>query len=144
MCKQLNQIVIPYVNKEREKMGNLDQYALLIWDVFRGQKTNEVTSLLQENKIFNEYVPNNMTSDFQVLDLTVNKWVKDFMKSKFNEWFAAQLRTELENGVDFANITTMKPLHAGWLISFYDKLTSLQGSQVLLSGWRAAGIVEAL
>ena len=90
-----------------------------------------------------------MTSDFQVLDFTVNKWVKDFMKSKFNEWFAAQLRTELENGVDFENITikfllmTMKPLHAGWLISCYDKLTSLQGSQVILSGWRAAGIVEA-
>ena len=38
------------------------------------------------------YVPNNMTDYFQVLDLTVNKWVKNVMKQKFNEWFATQLR----------------------------------------------------
>ena len=33
-----------------------------------------------------------MTDYFQVLDLTVNKWVKNVMKQKFNEWFAIQLR----------------------------------------------------
>ena len=58
---------------------------------FCGQKTEAVTSLILEQKILNEYVPNNMTNCFQVLDLTVNKWVKDFMKQKFNEWFATQL-----------------------------------------------------
>ena len=57
-----------------------------------------VASLLQEEKILNEYVPNSMTDYFQVLDLTVNKWVKDFMKQKFNPWFATQLRNELESG----------------------------------------------
>ena len=59
------------------------------------------------------------------------------MKSNFNEWFAEQLRTELENGAELENITIkflltiMKPLYAGWLISCYDKLTSQQGSQVI-------------
>ena len=76
----LQEIVIPYVDGEREKIGDAVQYALLIWDVFRGQKTEAVTSLLQEQKILNEYVPNDMTDYFQVLDLTVNKWVKNFMK----------------------------------------------------------------
>ena len=43
-------------------------------------------------------------------------------EEKFNEWFATQLRNELESGEELENITikfllsTMKPLHAGWLI----------------------------
>ena len=72
-----------------EEIRDADQHALLIWNVFRGQKTEAVTSILQEQKILNDYVPNNMTGYFQVLDLTVNKEVKDFMKQKLNEWFAA-------------------------------------------------------
>ena len=72
-----------------EEVRDADQHALLIWNVFRGQKTEAVTSILQEQKILNDYVPNNMTGYFQVLDLTVNKEVKDCMKQKLNEWFAA-------------------------------------------------------
>ena len=32
----LKEIPIPYVEAERKKIGNSDQFALLIWDVFRG------------------------------------------------------------------------------------------------------------
>ena len=92
VLRHLEEIVIPYVNADRAKLANPDQFSLLIWDVFRGQKTDEVTSLLTENKILYEYVPNNMTADFQVLDLTVNKWVKNIMMNKFNAWFADILR----------------------------------------------------
>ena len=46
LSKHLQEIVIPYVNEERKKIGDADQYALLIWDVFRGQRTEAVTSLL--------------------------------------------------------------------------------------------------
>ena len=150
VCKHLNEVVIPYVNEVRERLNNPDQYALLIWDVFRGQTTDEVSLLLDDNKIVYEFVPNNMTADFQVLDLTVNGWFKDLMKMKFNDWFAEQLRVQLENGTALENIditfllTIMKPLHAGWLISCYDKLSSSEGKQVILSGWRAAGITEAI
>ena len=49
------------------KNPNLYQFALLIWDLFRGEKTDEKTSLLRENKIVYEYVPNKMTTDFQIL-----------------------------------------------------------------------------
>ena len=34
----------------REKIGDTDQYALLIWEVVRGQKTETVNSLLKEQK----------------------------------------------------------------------------------------------
>ena len=58
----------------------------------------------------------------QVLDLTVKKSAKDFMKHKFNESSTTQLRNELESGKELQNITikfllsTMKPLHPGSLI----------------------------
>ena len=123
-------------------MGNPEQFALLIWDVFRGQKTDEVASLLTENNILYEYVPNNMTADFQVLDLTVNKWVKGIMMGKFNDWFAETLRRELDCGKSLGDITikfkltTMKTLHAGWLVDVYNQLSSFEGKQIILSGWQ--------
>ena len=43
-----------------KQIGDADQNARSICDVFRDQKTEAVTSLLQEQKILNEYVPNNM------------------------------------------------------------------------------------
>ena len=75
-----------------------------------------MTPLLTENKIVYEYVPNNMTVDFQVHDLTINKWVKGIMMDKFNKWFAETLRNELDAGRSLDEIsikfklTTLKPL----------------------------------
>ena len=138
------------MDAERAKLGNLEQFALLIWDVFRGQKTDEVTLLLAENKILIEYAPNNMTDEFQALNLTVNKWLKGEIKGKFQDCFANELRMELDSGksLDDINIkfllSTMKPLHAGWLIDAYNKLSSCDGKSLILSGWKAAGISEAL
>ena len=43
-----------------KQIGDADQNARSICDVFRDQKTEAVTSLLQEQKILNGYVPNNM------------------------------------------------------------------------------------
>ena len=73
VLKHLKEIFIPYIKAKRKKNGNPDQCAPLIWDFFRGQKTEEVTSLLREIKIVYEYVPNNMTTNFKILDLAVNK-----------------------------------------------------------------------
>ena len=34
VLKNLKEIVIPYVKAERKKIGNPDQFPLLIWDIF--------------------------------------------------------------------------------------------------------------
>ena len=76
---------------------------------------DEVPAILQENNIHYVYVPNNMMHIFQPLDLTVNKWVKDFFKKKFNEWYAWRLREELAKGINLEDIeiafklTELKP-----------------------------------
>ena len=87
-----------------------------------------MTSLLRKNKIVYKYVPNKMTSNFQVLDLTVNKFVKGIIMDKFNKWFAETLRKELDVGKPLDEIsikfrlTTMKPLHAKWVINVFKEV----------------------
>ena len=91
-----------------------------------------------------------MTHIFQPLDLTINKWVKEFFKKKFNEWYASRLREELEKGKSLDEIeikftlTELKPIHANWLIECYNSLTSPENQGAILAGWRASGISEAL
>ena len=51
----------------------------LVFDVFKGQCTNDVVKLLEENNIQFVIVPSNCTDRLQPLNLTVNKSVKTFM-----------------------------------------------------------------
>ena len=81
--KIINEVVLPYVDKQREKLGNHGQVALLILDVFRRQITQEVTTFHRENNILFVTVPNNMIHFFQPLDLTVNGHCNSFMKNFF-------------------------------------------------------------
>ena len=92
--KIVNEIVIPYVKRERENLENGSLPALLISDGFRGQMTLEVTNLLLKI-IFNVAIPNLMTHLFQPLDLTVNGHCKAFLKRKFAQWFAQQFNKKV-------------------------------------------------
>ena len=67
--KVLNDIIIPYVAKERERLGlNDGQAAVLIMDVFKGQMTDPVLKVLSNN-ILLQSVPANFTYLFQPLDV---------------------------------------------------------------------------
>ena len=106
--------------------------------------------MLRENKKFYEHVPDSMTAGFQVLDLTVNKWVKGIMMDKFNKWFTETWRKELDAGKSLDEISmkiklvTMKPLHAKWVINVFNQLSSFEGKNVILLEWKASGIFDAL
>ena len=39
-------------------------------------------------------------------------------------------------------LTTMKSLHAQWVLDFYNKMATCKGSKIIESGWRAAGISD--
>ena len=41
-------------------------------------------------------------------------------------------------------LTVMKPLHAKWIIDLYNELTSEKGKEIVLSGWRASGTLDAV
>ena len=41
-------------------------------------------------------------------------------------------------------LTTIKPIHAAWIVDFYNHMTTEKGRDVIERGWRAAGITDAL
>ena len=150
-AKFLEEIIVPFVKLEREAKGlSADQKALVIMDVFTGQMTPEVLQLLQENNILVTNVPANMTKFYQPLDLSVNGYAKRFLAKKFNEWYSSEITKQLDEGASLEEVnvklrlSVLKPLHAGWLIDFYNQMTSEEGKKVIHSGWRAAGIRDAL
>lgn len=149
--KLLKEIIIPYVKKERESKGlSEDQKALVIMDVFTGQMTSEVKEVLQENNLLVTNVPANMTRFYQPLDLTVNGSAKRFLEKKFSSWYSQQVSDEIESGKSLEEIdvklrlSTMKPLHAGWVVDFYNFITSAEGKTIIMNGWKEAGIFDAL
>ena len=149
--KFLDEIIIPFIIEERSKCNLPDnQKALMIMDVFTGQMTAEVLRRYEENNILIVNVPRNMTKYYQPLDLTVNGYSKRFLKNKFNEWYSMQVSKQLADGVMLEDVqiklrlSHLKPLHAEWLVDFYNHMTSDKGIPIIKSGWRAAGITDAI
>ena len=71
--ESLGMVVFPYIQEKKRVLGLPDdQKAMLIFDVFKGQKTQRVTDLIEENCCVWVYVLPNLTHVFQPLDLTVN------------------------------------------------------------------------
>ena len=148
--KFINEIIIPYVERERERIGLPYQKALVVFDVFKGQLTKSVLKLLEDNNFVVTFVPANMTHLYQPLDLTVNGYAKKYSKKKFNEWYANQIIQQLDEGKQLYEIevklrlTTLKPLHAQWLTDLFNLMTSAEGKKIILKGWESAGITEAI
>ena len=71
-----------------------DQAALEMFDVIKGQQTAEVSTLLEENNINVVPVPANCTDSLQPMDLSINQAAKEFMHSRFREWYATELQKQ--------------------------------------------------
>ena len=67
---------------------------------------------------------------------------------RFNTWYADQVARSLAKGQQPAEIkvdmklTTLKPMHANWLISSVEHLRKEKTQ--LIQGWRKAGIADAV
>ena len=86
VIEHLEKIVFPFVVKKREELKLPEnQKTILIFDVFKGQKTERVQEVITESDCVCVFVPANMTNYFQPLDLTVNGPAKQLLKGKFEE-----------------------------------------------------------
>ena len=150
-CKLIEEILHPYIKKiiERENLP-VDQKSLVNMNVFKGQVTPMVLNLYKESNIVVVLVPTNMTNFLQSLDLTVNNYVKKIMGGKFNAWYSLQTGNQLYAGKQLQDIDVplrllpLKPCHAEWLIECYNHMATTAAQNVIQSGWKAAGIREAL
>ena len=147
----LDEVIISYVIKERSNCDlPEDQKALMVIDVFMDHTTPEVITNYQENNIIIVNVPANMTTFYQPLDLTVNGFPKRFLKDKCNIWYSQQISKQLAKGIVLGDVqiksplSTLKPLHAGWMKDLYNEMTSDKGVDIIKSGWRAVSIADAI
>ena len=127
--KVSEEIIIPYVKKEMERLGmEKNQVALLIMDVFNGQMTSPVLKVLLNNHILSQSIPANFTYLFQPLDVQggPNGFVKRPIKRKFTDWYASQITLAMGEGKELETIevplklSNIKPLHAKRLTEMYN------------------------
>ena len=87
-----------------------------------------------------------MTCYYQTLDLTTNKWAKEFLKTKFSQWYSKQIQDVLDSSKAIEDIevkvplSVMKPLHGCWLI----ELTSARYNKVIKSGSERSEILDII
>ena len=85
-------------------------------------------------------------------DLTVNREAKQFMKDQLTSWYSAQIQSQLDSGgvrddvdVDL-RLSVLKPIHATWIVSMYNHLSSSEGRQSwsIAKGWKKAGVTDVV
>ena len=79
------------------------------------------------------------------MDISVNKVIKSFLRSKFSQWYSDEL-TELfmvddDEPVDLST-PRMKYVSGQWLVQLYEYLED--NPQIIVHGFRHAGIYDAL
>ena len=145
MVDYLEKILFPYIKKKRQELKlDSNHPALVIFDRFRGQCTDNIFALLEDNHVLVAIVPANCTDRLQPLDISVNKAAKEFLRGQFQEWYSKQICHQLQEGnestpqpVDL-RMSIIKPLGAKWMISLYDYMKSKP--DIIKNGFRHAGI----
>ena len=110
--------------------------AVAIFDHFKGQLTERVTQVLEENNIHSVLIPAAFTGELQPMDISVNRVVESFIHSKFSEWYAEQVTKLFYNDDDNPfnlSTTRMKCLGAQWMVALYEHLTD--NPHVIVNGF---------
>ena len=152
MIQYVQEIIIPYVAKVREDVGD-DKRALVIMDNFKGQVTDGVSSLLDAHDIDVCLLPPNCTDRLQPMDISVNKPAKAFLKRKFELWYSEQVAAQRE-GHDIDDLDSleiqpidmslaiMKQVGAKWLVEMAEYISG--NPQFIVNGFIEAGIPSAI
>ena len=85
MVQYVHNIILPYVKLIRELKQDDSASALVIMDNFKGQVTDAIHMLLEENNIFVALLPANTTDLLQSLNIAVNKTAKNYLQQQFQD-----------------------------------------------------------
>ena len=79
--------------------------------------------------------------------MLVNKKEKSFIQNKYNDLFADQVFTQLQNRKDptdvkISKLSDFKPRHARWIVDWYNNV--IKEKLMIVRGFKSAGISEAV
>jgi hypothetical protein len=140
----INQLLFPYIVKKRAELHlPPDKPALVIFDRFKGQCTQKILNLLDNNNVRVCMVPANCTDRLQPLDVSINKAAKEYLRNQFQQWYSEQvckqLKEESQTSKVDLSLSVMKPLGAKWLISLYEYLRD--NPSLSINGYKEAGLL---
>ena len=146
--RYIDKILLPFVAKQRAnlKLGN-SHPALVLFDCFRGQTTEDVKAMLLQNNIISIQIPANCTDKLQPLDVSLNKPMKDELRARFHTWYASEVEKQMKEvpaekiKVD-VSMSSIKGKSASWIISSWQALHSRP--EIAVNGFRKSGILPAV
>ncbi|KAI8522099.1 hypothetical protein Bbelb_018530 [Branchiostoma belcheri] len=147
MLRYTEKILIPYMESQRSQLGlAVDHPGLAIFDVFKAHRNQDLLQKLKENHISPVYVPASCTGELQPLDADggINDLLKRDLKASFVKFYADTFARERKEGREVANVkvdlklSTLKPLHANWLLGAFDRVGN--DSAAIERGWERTGI----
>ena len=71
--------------------GRSNQTPLVIFVAFKRQVTDNVYNLLDNHSIQVVKVHPNCMDRFQLMNLSINKSVKDYLRDKFQKWYSSEI-----------------------------------------------------
>ena len=151
MVQYITKIIVPYIEAQREALGDSEQSALVIMDNFKGQVTPAINELLEANNIHVCLLPPNTTDLLQPMDVAVNKPAKDFLKRQFEHWYSDEVMSQLQgvSDVESAKIqpvnlcmAVVKELSARWLVEMAEYIAN--NPQFVVNGFQRPGIASTL
>jgi len=146
MLEYVRNVIVPFVECKRDMLGLDVQYpALAIFDHFKGQLTQNITTELDENHIHSVLIPAACTGQLQPMDISVNKVVKSLLRNKFSDWYADEITELFIDGEDtVVDISTarMKCIVGEWIVQVFEYLQA--NPQIIVHGFRHAGVFDAL
>ena len=147
MVDYIAAVIVPYMKEKRKHLGlDSKHVGLVILDEFKGQTTNKVLNLLQTNDLMYVIVPPNCTDRLQPLDVSVNRAAKQFLRNKFENWYADQIIAQKDVSKEIQPVdmrmSIVKPVSAKWMISLYNYF--LAHPQIIKNGFKNVGITDFL
>lgn len=133
MIEYIDKIIIQHVDSKRKELGLPCNFpALVLFDHFSGQTSQAIINKLD---LMHVLIPRTCTDRLQPMDLSV-------------KWYASQIQKQIQQSpsssltpVDI-RLSTIKSVHAKWLIEAYDYIKSQP--EIIINGFKAAGILEKI
>lgn len=121
----------------RRPGASLKQRGMLVLDAFRGHLTPSVKKALSDEHTDLVVIPGGMTSQLQVLDVSINKPFKDKIRQQYTEWMLSGAHTLTPTG------KIQKPavsLISQWILTAWNSITP----ESIVKGFKRCCISNAL